>query len=76
MGLKRGKAKGSFVHDTRAQAFEFYRELVQNLKPWQAKPPKLRDGDVEVPRVDEGVATPPPADVAPVAGGALESEAA
>ncbi len=63
MGLKRGKAKGSFIHDTRAQAFEFYRELVQNLKTWQAKPPKLRGGrddELEVPRVEDGLATPPP----------------
>jgi hypothetical protein len=40
MGMKRGKGRGSFVHDTRQQAFDFYRELVQNLKaallllPW------------------------------------------
>jgi hypothetical protein len=63
LGLKRGKGRGSFVHDTRAQAFEFYRELVQNLKAWQAKAPQLRDevdDDVEVPRVEEGAATPPP----------------
>jgi hypothetical protein len=63
MGLKRGKAQGSFIHDTRVQAFEFYGELVQNLKPWQAKAPKLREeraDEVEVPRVEEGVATPPP----------------
>jgi hypothetical protein len=66
MGLKRGKAKGSFVHDTRVQAFEFYRELVQNLKGWQAKPPKLRDErdeNLEIPRVEEGIATPPPVDL-------------
>jgi hypothetical protein len=62
MGLKRGKAKGSFVHDTRLQAFDFYREVVQSLKPWQPRAPKLRDqfDEVEVPRVEEGVATPPP----------------
>lgn len=62
LGLKRGKGRGSFVHDTRVQAFEFYRELVQNLKAWQPKAPKLRDDDpeVEVPRVEDGAATPPP----------------
>lgn len=66
MGSKRGKAKGSFIHDTRAQAFVFYRELVQNLKGWQAKPPKLRDEreeEIEVPRVEDGIATPPPVDL-------------
>jgi hypothetical protein len=48
------------------QAFEFYRELVQNLKGWQAKAPKLRDDRddaLEVPRVEEGIATPSPVDL-------------
>jgi hypothetical protein len=79
MGLKRGKATGSFIHDTRAQAFEFYRELVQNLKAWQAKPPKLRDDrddDLEVPRVEEGAATPPPVDLSVPTPTAAEEAAA
>lgn len=42
MGQKRGRAEGSFVRETSAQAVEFYRDLVQNLKPWQTPPPKLR----------------------------------
>ncbi len=42
MGQKRGRAEGSFVRETSAQAVEFYRDLVQNLKRWQAPPPKLR----------------------------------
>jgi hypothetical protein len=48
MGQKRGKAEGSFVRETRAQTFDFYRDIVQQLKAWQARPPKLRgqDGDV------------------------------
>jgi hypothetical protein len=48
MGLKRGKGQGSFVGDTRKQVFDFYRELVQNLKPWQAKAPKLPQERIEV----------------------------
>jgi hypothetical protein len=54
--------------DTRAQTFDFYRELLQNLKAWQAKAPKLADAEeeeLEVPRVDEGVATPTPLAAAP-----------
>jgi len=43
MGQKRGKAEGSFVSEIRAQLFAFYRDLVQNLKAWQAPPPKLRE---------------------------------
>lgn len=42
MGQKRGRAEGSFVRETSAQAVEFYRDLVQDLKPWPAPPPKLR----------------------------------
>ena len=47
MGQKRGKGEGSFVRETRAQTFDFYRELVQNLKPWQARAPKLREEPAE-----------------------------
>lgn len=61
MGKKRGKAEGSFVRETRAQTFSFYRDLIQDLKAWQARAPKLREGSTsdsenDVPRVD-----PPPA---------------
>ena len=61
MGKKRGKEEGSFVRETRAQTFAFYRDLVQDLKAWQARAPKLReestpDSDGDVPRPD-----PPPA---------------
>jgi hypothetical protein len=42
MGQKRGRAEGSFVRETSAQAVEFYRDLVQNLKSWHAPAPKLR----------------------------------
>ena len=41
MGQKRGRAEGSFVRETSAQAIEFYRDLVQNLRPWQAPAPKV-----------------------------------
>jgi hypothetical protein len=54
MGQKRGKAEGSFVRETRAQTFDFYRDLVQNLKPWQPRAPKLRE------EPDEVVLTPQP----------------
>lgn len=50
MGQKRGKTEGSFVADTSTQAFDFYGDLVQNLKGWTARAPRLRD--------DEPPATP------------------
>jgi hypothetical protein len=43
MGQKRGKDEGSFVRETRTQIFDFYRDFVQVLKPWQARAPRLRD---------------------------------
>jgi hypothetical protein len=39
-GTKRGKGRGSFAHDTRVQAFESYRGLVQELKGWPPKAPQ------------------------------------
>jgi hypothetical protein len=42
LGQKRGRAEGSFVQETRAQAMTFYRDLVQNLKAWQVRPPQIR----------------------------------
>lgn len=41
MGAKRGKDAGSFVRETRTQAIDFYRDLVQDLRKWQASAPKL-----------------------------------
>ena len=41
MGSKRGKAEGSFVRETRGQTFDFYRDLIQRIKAWQAPAPKL-----------------------------------
>ena len=48
LGSKRGRGAGSFVGDTRKQVFDFYREVVQRLKAWQPKAPKLPDEPIEV----------------------------
>jgi hypothetical protein len=55
-----GKTEGSFVRETRAQTFEFYRELVQNLKLWQARPPKLRESPEPEEVPDSPQPNPPP----------------
>ena len=47
MGTKRGKGERSFVLETRKQAIEFYRNLVQNLRSWRAAPPKLPEEEPE-----------------------------
>ena len=41
LGAKSGKGQGSFVRETRRQVIDFYGEIVQDLKPWQPKAPKL-----------------------------------
>lgn len=47
LGRKRGRAAGSFVGDTRTQAIDFYRDIVQDLKAWRAPAPKLPAGHEE-----------------------------
>jgi hypothetical protein len=58
LGLKSGKGQGSFVRETRRQVIDFYRELVQTLKPWQPKAPKLREPPTQVPKTPQP--EPPP----------------
>jgi hypothetical protein len=48
MGTKRGEGRGSFVTSVLDLLDEFYRSVVQNLKPWSAAPPKLRPEPIEV----------------------------
>jgi hypothetical protein len=60
MGSKRGKAEGSFVRETRGQTFDFYRDLVQNLKLWQPRPPKLRELPEPTDVPESFQADPPP----------------
>jgi hypothetical protein len=54
LGTKRGRGERSFVLETRRQVVSFYGDLVENLRDWQAKAPKLPDsessGEVEDPR--------------------------
>lgn len=58
MGLNRGKGQGSFVLETRRQVVDFYGEIVQDVKAWQARAPKLPEPPAYVP--DEPQPEPPP----------------
>ena len=58
MGKKRGRVHGSFVGDTRQQAIDFYRDVVQDLRPWRAPAPKLPEEPEEVSVVPQP--EPPP----------------
>lgn len=53
MGTKRGDGRGSFVTSVLDLLDDFYRSVVQNLKPWTAGPPKLRPEPTEA--IDAGV---------------------
>lgn len=45
LGTKRGRGEKSFVSETRRQAVSFYADLVEHLRPWQARAPRLTKGD-------------------------------
>jgi hypothetical protein len=61
MGTKRGKEEGSFVRETRRQAIDFYRDLVQDLRSWQASAPKLPPEEPEEPEAGMAPQPEPPA---------------
>jgi hypothetical protein len=62
MGIKRDAGKGSFIDSVIQTTEEFYEQVLQNLKPWKATPPKLkkkeeaaeREEPLEVPAALEG----------------------
>lgn len=45
MGTKRGEGRGSFVTSVLDALDAFYADVAQNVRPWSAKPPKLRQPD-------------------------------
>lgn len=42
MGLKKGTGRGSFIDSVLEGVHDFYADVLQNLSPWKAKPPKLK----------------------------------
>lgn len=42
MGAKRGRGRGAFIDSLLTAIDTFYADVVQNLKPWAAAPPRLR----------------------------------
>lgn len=42
MGLKRDASKGSFIESVITTTEDFYRSVLQNLRPWKPAPPKLK----------------------------------
>jgi len=58
LGTKRGRVPGSFVNDSRQQALDFYRSVVQQLRAWAASAPKLSTAGE--PATKEATPEPPP----------------
>lgn len=53
LGTKRGKGERSFVLETRRQVVSFYGELIEDIRKWPPKAPKLstpETSEVEAPR--------------------------
>jgi len=53
MGVKKDASKGSFIETVLSGTEDFYRLILQNLKPWKAPPPKLRPKEQAEDIVDE-----------------------
>jgi hypothetical protein len=47
-GTKRASGRGSFIDSLLTAVDDFYEQVLQNLKPWMAAPPRLRSADEPV----------------------------
>lgn len=65
MGVRRDSKPGSFIAETRQQAIDFYRELVQNLVEWQPRAPKMRRAVAKSSDQDGHAASDQPAAASP-----------
>lgn len=52
LGAKRGIGRNSFIDSVLGTVTGFYEEVVQNLKPWAAAPPRIRPEEAFAPPVD------------------------
>ena len=43
MGLKGGRGQGTFIDSFLTAVDSFYSDILQSLKAWSAKPPRMRD---------------------------------
>lgn len=70
LGTKRGRGERSFVLETRRQVVDFYGDLVESLRPWQPRAPRLSSDDGPHGTLDPRHALPP--EPSPEDGGASE----
>jgi hypothetical protein len=52
LGTKRGIGRNSFIDSVLGTVTGFYEDVVQNLKPWAAAPPRIRPEEAFAPPVD------------------------
>lgn len=65
LGTRRGRGERSFVLETRRQVVSFYGDLVENLRNWQAKAPKLPAAEPDEEDLRSTVASAVPSPIAP-----------
>lgn len=53
MGTKRGRGRGSFIDSVLEAIDGLYEAVVQNVKPWSAAPPQIKDVGRELPTDEE-----------------------
>ncbi|WP_433268251.1 hypothetical protein ACQPZF_03770 [Actinosynnema sp. CS-041913] len=51
-GSKRGTGRNSFIDSVLGAVTGFYEDVVQNLKPWAAAPPRIRSEESFTPPTD------------------------
>ncbi|MEU4800827.1 hypothetical protein [Actinosynnema sp. NPDC023587] len=51
-GTKRGTGRNSFIDSVLGAVTGFYEDVVQNLKPWAAAPPRIRPDETFTPPID------------------------
>jgi hypothetical protein len=68
LGTKRGRGERSFVLETRRQVVGFYGGLVENLRDWQPKAPKLSSKESPAEAEDPRRTVPGASDVVQIAG--------
>jgi len=55
LGAKRGRGRGAFIDSVLNGVDAFYSDVLQDLRPWSATPPKLRPAHPGAPDIDESV---------------------
>lgn len=56
MGAKRGRGRGTLIDSVLLAVDDFYVNVMQNLKPWSATPPRLRQAEADEVATEQPVA--------------------